>query len=50
MSFVRERTEVAIDGMRHALQDFWCSQHGLWHYDVDTEELTQKGTPDSDDF
>jgi len=42
MSLIRERTEVRIDGMRHSLLDFWCSQHGLWHYDVDTKDLSQR--------
>jgi hypothetical protein len=46
MSFLRERTEVTIDGMRHSLQDFWCSQHGLWHYDVDAKELNRKEASD----
>jgi hypothetical protein len=46
MSFLRERTEVTVDGMRHSLWDFWCSQHGLWHYDVDTEELSHKEASD----
>jgi hypothetical protein len=46
MSFLRERTEVTIEGMRHSLRDFWCSQHGLWHYDVDTKELNRKEASD----
>ena len=50
MSLIRERTEVTIDGMRHSLRDFWCSQHGLWHYDVDTEELSQREKSDLEEL
>jgi len=46
MSFIRERTEVTIDGMRIFLWDYLCNRHGLWRYNPDTKELTQKGSSD----
>jgi hypothetical protein len=45
MSFVRERTEVTIDGMRIFQWDYWCPKDGLWHYNPDTKELRQKEIP-----
>jgi hypothetical protein len=46
MSFIRERTEVTLDGMRVFVWDYLCSRHGLWRYNPDTKELTQKGSSD----
>jgi hypothetical protein len=43
MPFVRERTEVTTDGMRIFLWDYWCTEHGLWQYNPDTKDLSQKG-------
>lgn len=42
MSFIRETTEVTADGMRVFLWDYRCTMHGLWHYNVDTKEMSQK--------
>ena len=50
MSFIRERTEVTIDGMRFALWDYWCPRDGLWHFNPDTKELTQKAAQDLEEF
>jgi len=50
MSFIRERTEVAIDGMRFWLWDYWCPKHGLWHYNPDTKEMTRKKVPEFEEF
>lgn len=43
MSFVREKTEVTTDGMRVFLWDYWCTEHGLWQYNPDTKDMSQKG-------
>jgi hypothetical protein len=45
MSFIRERTEVTLDGMRIFVWDYLCNEHGLWRY-PDTKELTRKESSD----
>ena len=50
MFFIRERTEVTVDGMRFSLWDYWCPRDGLWHFNPDTKELTQKTVKDFEEF